>query len=241
MEKKSLAVAIAIVAKGDTVVRSSIRLDSCVDSGKIVVDKITVNEGLPYEVRILGGFVKVGRELIKASLNAAVFLPEIVAPRVWQAQKFLRRHNAIELMTPVWMRESKFKEDYAKAIGETLAMLRSARNKGIIIIPKMISELRWVNLEGHVEELLGLRIPLHEGKNDEYGIRVKGNARFHGEVLITLRKNYKGEEFVAGEIIKNSLTDKAKSFLEKTDKALGEAFNSLPKTILNSDEFAANF
>lgn len=240
MENK-LAVSVVIVAKGDTVVRSSVRLDSCISSGKIVVDKTTVNAGLPYEIKILYGFVKVGRELIKAGLNAAVFLPEIVAPRVWQAQKFLGKHNAVELMTPVWMRESKFSKDYAKAIGETLAMLRSARNKGVMIISKSIAELRWVNLEGNAEEFLGLRIPLHEGKNDEYGIRIKGNTRFHGEVLITLRKNYKGEEFVAGEIIKNSLTDKAKSFLEKTDKALGEAFNSLPKTILSSDEFAANF
>lgn len=227
MENK-LAVSVVIVAKGDTVVRSSVRLDSCVNSGKIVVDKTTVEAGLPYEVKILSGFVKVGRELIKAGLNAAVFLPEIVTPRVWQAQKFLGKHNAVELMTPIWMMESKFSKDYAKAIGETLAMLRSARNKGVMIIPKMISELRWVNLEGPVEELLGLTISLKEGKNDDYGISVKGNNHFYGDIRITLRKNYKGEEFVCGEIIKTSLPDKARRFLEMTDKALKAAFDNLP-------------
>ena len=188
---------------------------------------MTLNEGLPYEIKILSGFIKVGWELVKANLNAAIFIPETVVPRVWQAQKHLDRHNAVEILMTDWMKKMDNSKAYYDTFKEMLKMLRSAKNKGCIIIPKAISELRWVNLEGNAEELLGRKLLFFEGKNED-GIKVKGNSRFHGEVLVTLRENYKGEQFISGKIVINSLPEKAKNFLEKTDKAFKAAIDSLP-------------
>lgn len=224
-EKRRLQIAAAVVAKDDTVVRASVRLGG---EGKAVIDKVTVETSAPWETRVLGMLARTIEQMATAGISGAIFIGDRAMPRYLQAVKMIDRHNGVEMMTLPWMKVNpEVLESYRKAARELLAALRKARNVGIIAIVRGMSELWKVKLEGESEVLLSLEgkaVDIRAGISEEFGIRVVGNKRFYGSVIVKSLK-----DSFEGKIVDESLSSKALEFLTRARKAVHLGFDQLPR------------
>ena len=223
-EKRRLQIAAAVAAKDDTVVRASVRLGG---EGKAVIDKVTVKASAPWETKVLGMLARTIEQMANAGISGAIFIGDRAMPRYLQAVKMTDRHNGVEMMTLPWMKVNpEVLESYQRAARELLAALRRARNAGIVAIVRGMSELWKVKLEGESEVLLSLEgkaVDIRAGISEEFGIRVTGNRRFYGRVIV---KSLEGS--FEGKIIDESLSGKALEFLTRARKAVHLGFDQLP-------------
>ena len=224
---KTLQIVAAIVAKDEMVTRASVRLAGVVNEGKVVSDVRIVDSTLPYEVKILSGLAELVSQMTDAGINGAVFIASSVMPRYLQARKLIDRHNAVDIMTTAWMKKNQHLDAYRDTFKALLASLRTAKNKGVLVIVRDIADLHRVKLDGAVG-LNGLRLDIRSGINEEYGVRVIGSTRFAGSVVV--RETADG---VYGDIVEDSLFGKASSFVRYGDLAVRTAISLLPQVKVN--------
>ena len=104
---KKLNVVLTVVARDNVVVRVSKRLQGTVDVGKEVIDKKAVDASLPYELKVIFGLSAVISEMTKAGVNGSIFVADSVIPRLLQAKKVTKKHNAVDIMMTSWMMMSE--------------------------------------------------------------------------------------------------------------------------------------
>ena len=124
-------------------------------------------------------------------------------------------------------------EIYREAFGTLLTAMRRAQNRGITVIVHDVRELYKVKLEG-AEGLAGITVDIRNGISEEYGVRVIGNDRFAGKVIVRdVVEN--GNTVAYGEIVVDSLVGKAKSFIGYGRIAVKEAMALLPAWTAKED------
>lgn len=227
---KKLNVVLTVVARDNVVVRVSKRLQGTVDVGKEVIDKKAVDASLPYELKVIFGLSAVISEMTKAGVNGSIFVADSVMPRLLQAKKVMKKHNAVDIMMTSWMIKSNDCENYRKAFLALLRALRSAENNDVLVIFKPISELWKIKLEGADNIPDGTVVELKNGISERYGCRAIGSNRFVGSVTVK-RYQVSNKEVVFGEIHDDTLNSKALDFLAAARSIVKSAMAALPPKV----------
>lgn len=236
-----LMIAASVLVRDNKVVRASVRLDGTVDAGRVVTSELEVDAALPYEIRVLHGLSVLVEEMSASGVSGTVFVASNIFPRILLAFKLLDRHNAAAMMVLPWMKKEGLAEQYHEVFVELLAALRRARNRKVTVLIREVRELYKVRLEG-AEELEGASVALKNGISEEHGVRVVGNDRFVGTVVVT-RREERGSTVFYGEIVEDSLPDRARSFIEKGRTAVKSAMALLPEFVIKEQavEVSGNF
>lgn len=221
--KESLKVVVAVGARDDIVARASVRLAGTVEEGKMVKAANVVDAAAPLETKVLFGLAAVIAEMADAKVSGAVVIPDRYILRYLQARKLRDKHNAVDIMVLPWMK-GETEKFYRGSFSALLAAMRKAENKGVFIPVSGIGEtLRRVTLAGCEDIPDGTILSVEGGAFN--GKAVVRNSRFYGDVSV-VRK----DGVVYGEIIVESLRDKARSFVEHGRTAVTAAYGMLPKT-----------
>lgn len=238
--KKKLQVVATVMARDDQVVRVSKRLEGTVDAGKVVVEKHEVIATLPYEVKVLFGLTELVEQMVKYNVNGTIFVADSVAPRIFQAKKLIGTHNAADIMITSWMKASGEKAEYYAAFSVLLTALRRARNNDVLVIVKPVSELWRVRLNGADGLADGTLVDIKNGISEKLGVQVIGSSRFAGTVTVKRRTERNGSVTVYGDIVYESLSDKAAAFAVAGRAVVAAAMSELPSSAV-AVEVAGNF
>lgn len=228
-----LMVVVSVVARDSVIARASVRLAGTVDEGRVVTRTATVDAAAPWELKILSGLTTVVDEMSAAGVSGVVFIAGSVMPRFLQAKKLIDRHNAVDIMILPWMKKEGKEELYRAAFTNLLAALRRAKNRDVTVIVRDVRDLYKVKLEG-AAGLVGTTVDIRNGISEEYGVRVIGNDRFAGKVIIR-EVSERGNIVSYGEIIPDSLFGNAKSFTSYGKEAVAAALNLLPAPVMKED------
>lgn len=236
-----LMVVVTVVARDGIIGRSSVRLEGVVDAGKVVTTIAEISADLPYELKVLRGVATVVDEMAAAGVSGAVFVADGVLPRLLQARKLIDRHNSVDIMILPWMKKDGREEEYRETFTALLASLRRAKNRDITVVFHSTKELWKVRLEG-AEGLAGTTVDIRNGISEEFGVRVVGNDRFAGKIIVR-ESVEKGSTVAYGEIVVDSLVGRAKSFIGYGREAMAAAMALLPEFTVRETtvEIGGNF
>lgn len=223
------SVIVAVVNKGEKVVRSSCRLWG--EKSVVVTKEVKIPEEMTlWETRLLVGVSSVIEGMISVGVSGTIVVSERVLPRLLQAKKMTGRHNGAEMMVLPWMKTDGNDDSWKKCFTVLLRSLRRAENKGINV--RFIDSLSLfkVRIKGGADIPDGMIVDVRQGKSDIWGCTV-ANDRFFGSIKVIKMK-----EEVWGDIIPESLVGGAAIFNSRGRIAVNSAVRALNSAVGNSDD-----
>lgn len=196
------ALVIDVQASRNVAVRVSYRTNAAENAGKLVSEKITVNESLPLQLRVTQMVIHVMNQLRAAKYKGRVLMlvQEAAFLKMLQLASLRGKKNTAEELMAVWMWDTDFADDYQNTFKELANSYRRALNAGIRFTFRNSRELYRFKLEGAIDNLTnGENIVLKDSVNEELGVAVDDRVTINGTYRVQLENasgNYHAKAYV---------------------------------------------